>query len=44
MEEINRFPFQMARKKKTIINDQLIKVWEVATVQICFELLKESSI
>lgn len=28
MEEINRFPFQMARKKKAIINDYLIKDWE----------------
>lgn len=28
MEEINRFPFQMAREKKAIINDYLIKVRE----------------
>lgn len=28
MEEINRFPFPVARKKKAIINDYLMKVWE----------------
>lgn len=33
MEEINRFPFQMAREKKTVINDYLIKVREEERTQ-----------
>lgn len=32
------------KEEKTIINAYLIKVWEVATVQMCFELLEESII